>query len=306
MKVGAIGLGSMGGGAARAMLARGLAVTGCDPAEAARRAFEAAGGRAVARAAELPAGTEGVLVLTFNAAQARAALFGPEGCAPRLAAGAVLVVSTTMAPADARALAAEAARHGLLYLDAPVSGGAAAAAAGSMTVMASGAPEAFAAAEPILSAVAGRVWRLGDAPGLGATMKVVHQLLAGVHIAAAAEAMALGIKAGLDPHLLYGVVTGAAGNSWMFQNRMAHVLAGDDTPLSAVDVFVKDLALVEALAREAPSPVPLAAQALQWFVAASAAGHGGRDDAFVIRAFQALTGIALPGEPGGAEARRPS
>lgn len=293
MKVGAIGLGSMGMGAARVMLSKGLEVTGCDPSEAARAGFA---GPSVPRAADLPMGTEAVLVLTVNAAQARAALFGPEGCAARLAPRAVLIVSATMAPADARALAAEAASRQLLYLDAPVSGGATGAANGALTVMASGTPEAFSAARPVLDAVAAKVWELGDAPGLGATMKVVHQLLAGVHIATAAEAMALGIKAGLDPAQIYGVVTGAAGNSWMFGNRMAHVLAGDETPHSAVNIFVKDLGLVDALAREANFPVPLAAQALQLFVSAAAQGHGGVDDAFVIRAYQALTGIALPGE----------
>ena len=293
MKTAAIGLGSMGLGAARNLLAKGLDVTGCDPAERARDAFE---GASVACAADLPDGTQAVLVLTVNAAQARAALFGPEGCAPRLAPGAVLIVSATMAPADARALAAEARSRGLLYLDAPVSGGATGAANGALTVMASGTAEAFAAAQPVLDRIATKVWNLGEAPGLGATMKVVHQLLAGVHIATAAEAMALGIKAGLDPALIYGVVTGAAGNSWMFGNRMAHVLAGDETPHSAVNIFVKDLGLVDALARESNFPVPLAAQALQLFVSAAAQGHGGVDDAFVIRAYQALTGITLPGE----------
>ena len=292
MKTAAIGLGSMGLGAARNLLAKGLDVTGCDPAEHARDAFE---GASVACAADLPDGTQAVLVLTVNAAQARAALFGPEGCAPRLAPSAVLIVSATMAPADARALAAEAKSRGLLYLDAPVSGGATGAANGALTVMASGTAEAFAAAQPVLDRIATKVWSLGDAPGLGATMKVVHQLLAGVHIATAAEAMALGIKAGLDPALIYGVVTGAAGNSWMFGNRMAHVLAGDETPHSAVNIFVKDLGLVDALARESNFPVPLAAQALQLFVSAAAQGHGGVDDAFVIRAYQALTGITLPG-----------
>jgi 3-hydroxyisobutyrate dehydrogenase-like beta-hydroxyacid dehydrogenase len=293
MKTAAIGLGSMGQGAAANLLSKGLEVTGCDPSEKARAAFA---GPSVARACDLPAGIEAVLVLTVNAAQARAALFGPEGCAERLAPGAVLIVAATMAPADARALAEEAASRQLLYLDAPVSGGAAGAANGALTVMASGSAQAFAAARPVLDRVAAKVWELGEAPGLGATMKVVHQLLAGVHIATAAEAMALGIKAGLDPQQIYGVVTGAAGNSWMFANRMAHVLAGDDTPLSAVNIFVKDLGLVDSLAREANFPIPLAAQALQLFVAAAAQGHGGKDDAFVIRAYQALAGIALPGE----------
>jgi 3-hydroxyisobutyrate dehydrogenase-like beta-hydroxyacid dehydrogenase len=137
-------------------------------------------------------------------------------------------------------------------------------------------------------------------------MKVVHQLLAGVHIAAAAEAMALGIRTGLDPRLLYQVVTTAAGNSWMFENRMPHVLDGDETPRSAVDIFVKDLGLVGELARAAEFAAPLAAQAHQLFIAARAMGHGGKDDAFVIRAYQALSGIALPGEPAGQAKTRTS
>ncbi len=300
MKVGVIGLGSMGMGAAlsclRAAADAGLEVTGCDPRAAARAEFAAAGGRAVATAAELPPGTEAVLALVVNAAQTEAALFGAaQGCAPRLAPGAVVVSSATMAPDDARRLAAMAAARGLLWLDAPVSGGAARAREGAMTVMAAGAPAAFAAAQPVLDAIAAKVWRLGEAPGLGATVKVVHQLLAGVHIAVAAEAMALGIRAGADPRALYAVVTSAAGNSWMFENRMAHVLEGDDTPRSAVDIFVKDLGLVTEMARSLGFPVPLAAQAQQLFTSARALGQGGKDDAFVIRVWQALTGIALPG-----------
>jgi putative dehydrogenase len=302
MKVAVIGLGSMGGGAAKSALGAGLDVTGVDPSEKARIAF---GNRAVARGADLDAGQDAALVLTVNAAQAERALYGEEGAAQRLAPGAVIICSATMAPADAKRLAAEAASRGLLYLDAPVSGGAVAAREGRMTVMASGSAEAFAAAKPMLDAVSGQVWNLGAEPGQGAAMKVVHQLLAGVHIAAAAEAMALALRAGLDPHTVYGVVNGAAGASWMFKNRMAHVLAGDDTPLSAGDIFVKDLGLVEAMARESALPVPLAAQALQLFVAQRAIGQGGRDDAFVLRVWQAIAGFALPGEPGGAEARKP-
>jgi 3-hydroxyisobutyrate dehydrogenase-like beta-hydroxyacid dehydrogenase len=296
MKVGVIGLGSMGMGAALSCLRAGLEVTGCDPREAARAAFAAAGGRSVASAAELPQGTKAVVVLVVNAAQAEAALFGGEGCAARLAPGGVVVCSATMAPDDARRLAAMAEARGLLYLDAPVSGGAARAREGAMTVMASGPPVAFEAARPVLDAIATRVWRLGEAPGIGATVKVVHQLLAGVHIAVAAEAMALGIRAGADPRTLYEVVTSAAGNSWMFEDRMARVLAGDDVPRSAVEIFVKDLGLVTEMARALDFPVPLAAQAQQLFTAARALGQGDKDDGFVIRVWQALTGIALPGD----------
>jgi len=292
MRVAVIGLGAMGMGAAKSCLRAGLSTTGCDLREAARAEF---GGAAVASPAELPDGTDAVMLLVVNAAQTEAALFGAEGCAPRLAPGGVVISSATMSPADARRLAGTASERGLLYLDAPVSGGAAKAAAGEMTVMASGTAEAFARARPVLDAVAGKVWELGDAPGIGATVKVVHQLLAGVHIAVAAEAMSLGIRAGADPRQLYDVVTSAAGNSWMFENRMARVLEGDDAPRSAVDIFVKDLGLVAEMARGLDHPVPLASQAQQLFTAASAMGHGRADDGFVIRVWEALTGRSLAG-----------
>jgi len=296
MKVGVIGLGSMGLGAALSLLRAGHAVTGCDLRAPARDAFAAAGGAVVARACDLPEGTEAVVVLVVNAEQTEAALFGKDGAAARLAPGAVIVSSATMAPGAARALADRARERQLLFLDAPVSGGAAKARAGEMTVMASGSAAAFAAAGPVLDAIAAKVWNLGEEPGIGATVKIVHQLLAGVHIAVAAEAMALGIRAGVDPRRLYEVVTSAAGNSWMFENRMARVLAGDDAPRSAVDIFVKDLGLVADLARSLDFPVPLATQAQQLFTAASAMGQGGKDDGFVIRVWQAMTGIKLPGE----------
>jgi 3-hydroxyisobutyrate dehydrogenase-like beta-hydroxyacid dehydrogenase len=226
-----------------------------------------------------------------------------EAFAPEVAlrAGIINAVVPTAgllahAEAKARALAAKADAAGLLYLDAPVSGGAIKARAGEMTVMGAGSEAAFAKAAPVLDAIATKVWRLGAEIGIGATVKVVHQLLAGVHIAAAAEAMALGIRAGADPQALYDVVTSAAGNSWMFENRMARVLTGDDAPRSAVDIFVKDLGLVNDMARGLNFPVPLAAQAQQLFTAARAMGQGGADDGFVIRVWQAITGIELPGD----------
>ncbi len=188
----------------------------------------------------------------------------------------MIVSSATMGPDAARTLAEKARERQLLFLDAPVSGGAVKARAGEMTVMASGSAAAFGKAAPVLDAVAAKVWNLGEEPGIGATVKVVHQLLAGVHIAVAAEAMALGIRAGADPRQLYDVVTSAAGNSWMFENRMARVLDGDDAPRSAVDIFVKDLGLVADMARGLNFPAPLAATAQQLFTAARGHGAGGQ------------------------------
>jgi putative dehydrogenase len=294
MQVAVIGLGAMGMGAAKSCLRAGSPTAGCDLRESARAEFAAAGGTPCASPAEIPQGTEAVLLLVVNAAQTEAALFGEQGCAPRLAPGAVIVSSATMSPAEAKRLAAEAGNRGFLYLDAPVSGGAAKAASGEMTVMASGAKAAFDKARPVLDAVATKVWELGDAVGIGATVKVAHQLLAGVHIAVAAEALSLAIRAGADPKQFYDVVTSAAGNSWMFENRMARVLEGDDAPRSAVDIFVKDLGLVAEMARSLDHPVPLASTAQQLFTSASAMGEGRADDGFVIRVWQALTGIPLP------------
>ncbi|MGH7154225.1 MAG: NAD-binding protein, partial [Acetobacteraceae bacterium] len=150
--------------------------------------------------------------------------------------------------------------------------------------------------------IAGKVWRLGNAAGIGSTVKMVNQLLAGVHIATAAEALALGIRAGADPRALYDVICSSAGNSWMWQNRVPHILAGDDTPLSAVNIFVKDLGIVLEQARTLAFPAPLAAAAHQLFLGAAALGNGAKDDAFVIRVWEALTGIELPGGKSGSGA----
>jgi 3-hydroxyisobutyrate dehydrogenase len=168
------------------------------------------------------------------------------------------------------------------------------AAAGEMTVMASGRPAAFAAAGGLLDAVAGKVFRLGDRAGIGSTVKMVNQHLAGIHIAAACEALALGIRAGADPQRLYEVICSSAGSSWMFANRVPHILAGDYTPLSAVNVFVKDLGIVLAAARQLGFPLPLATAAHQLYLDTAAAGHGGEDDSAVIKLYATLGGIELP------------
>jgi 3-hydroxyisobutyrate dehydrogenase-like beta-hydroxyacid dehydrogenase len=294
MKVAVIGLGTMGMGAALNLVRKGHQVTGCDLREAARTELIAAGGTAVADTGELPADTEAVMVFVVTAAQTEDVLFGPRGCLRVVAKGAVILCCATVAPEAARALDAKIRDAGFLMLDAPVSGGKAGAHGGTLTVMASGSDAAFAKAQPVLDAVSGKVWRLGEQAGVGSTVKMVNQLLAGVHIATAAEALALGIRAGADPRTLFEVISSSAGSSWMWQNRVPHILDGDDTPLSAVNIFVKDLGIVLDQARALTFPLPLAAAAHQLFLAAAAHGEGAKDDAFVIRVWQALTGIKLP------------
>ncbi|WP_186103571.1 L-threonate dehydrogenase [Burkholderia gladioli] len=290
-QVGVIGLGAMGLGVARSLLRAGFRVHACDLREDVLAAFAAEGGVPCATPAELGARCEVLITLVVNAAQTEAVLFGEQGAVPAMRAGSVVISSATVAPDSAVQLGARVEAAGLLMLDAPVSGGAARAASGEMTVMSSGPAEAYAACEDVLAAIAGKVYRLGAEHGAGSKVKIINQLLAGVHIAAAAEAMALGLREGVDADALYEVITHSAGNSWMFENRVPHILNGDYTPLSAVDIFVKDLGLVLDTARRSKFPLPLSATAHQMFMSASSAGHGGEDDSAVIKTFP---GITLP------------
>jgi L-threonate 2-dehydrogenase len=295
--LGVVGLGSMGFGAAVSALRRGVPTWGLDTRAEARARFAAEGGSVTTALADLGTHCQVVVVLVVNAAQTGEVLFG-QGGAPGLAAllrpGAVVVTSATVDPADPPVWEARLAERGIHLIDGPVSGGAKKAADGQMTVMASGKPAAFDAAGGLLEAIAGKVYRLGDRAGIGSTVKMVNQHLAGVHIAAACEAMALGIRAGADPKQLYEVICNSAGMSWMFQNRVPHILEGDYTPLSSVNIFVKDLGIVLDAARKLQFPLPLAAAAHQLYLATAAAGHGGEDDAAVIKFYAALAGIELP------------
>jgi L-threonate 2-dehydrogenase len=289
--VGVIGLGAMGSGMAQSLRRAGFELSVFDVRTGAAEAFARDGGTACASAAELAAACDVVVSVVVNAAQTEELLFGSGGVATAMRAGSVFVMCSTVDPNWSIALEARLAERGLLYLDAPISGGAAKAASGEMTMMTSGRPEAYAVCQPVLDAMAARVYRLSDRAGAGSKVKIINQLLAGVHIAAAAEAMALGLREGVDAAALYEVITHSAGNSWMFENRMAHVLAADYTPLSAVDIFVKDLGLVLDLARASKFPLPLSSTAHQMFMQASTAGYAKEDDSAVIKIFP---GIELP------------
>jgi L-threonate 2-dehydrogenase len=289
-RVGVIGLGSMGLGMACSLRAAGHDVGVYDIRHEAAVAFAAEGGTAYRTVADLAARTDVLISVVVNAGQTEAVLFSADGdgAIDHLKPGSVFVMCSTVDPQWSAALADTLAERGIHYLDAPISGGAAKAAVGQLTMMTSGSPDAYALADPFLEAMSDAVYRLGDQPGMGSAIKIVNQLLAGVHIAAAAEAMAFGIRCGLRAEDIYQVITNSAGNSWMFENRMAHVLSGDYTPHSAVDIFVKDLGLVLDAARPTVFPLPLAAAAHQQFLRASADGHGREDDSAVIKTFPAI------------------
>jgi 3-hydroxyisobutyrate dehydrogenase len=288
LRAGFIGLGAMGSGMAASLLRAGITVRGYDINSTAVERLVAAGGEAASSPAEVAQGADAVLLMVLNSDQADHTLFGPQSAVETLASGAVVILCSTVSPAYVRTLATRLAAHNLLFLDAPVSGGTARAANGALSIMAAGSAEAFAKAAPYLDALAENLYNMGSEPGQGATMKLVNQVLAGVHIAAAAEALAFGAKAGIDPHRIYEVIGNSAGRSWMFENRVAHILADDYTPHSAVDIWLKDLDLVVETGKEMRLPMPLAAVAHQLFIMAAASGYGRLDDAAVIKVFEKL------------------
>jgi 3-hydroxyisobutyrate dehydrogenase len=291
LSVGVIGLGAMGLGMASSLRRAGHHVSVCDVRLEAAEAFAKNGGTACKTPSELAQVADIIVSVVVNADQTEQILFGEHGAAPHMKPGTLFIMCSTVAPSWSVALEKRLNDLGFLYLDAPISGGAAKAASGEMTMMTSGQAAAYAKAGNTLESMAAKVYKLGDRAGYGSKVKIINQLLAGVHIAAAAEAMALGLREGVEADALYEVITNSAGNSWMFENRMAHVLKGDYTPLSAVDIFVKDLGLVLDTARATKFPLPLSATAHQMFMQASSAGHGREDDAAVIKIFP---GIALP------------
>ena len=294
---GVIGLGSMGLGVARTLLKKGFEVHACDARPEVSKAFEKEGGVAARTPAEVGRNAEIVIVLVVNAEQTNEVLFGKEGAVSTLASGSVVIASSTVAPEFAIDLGKRLDAKGLLLIDAPVSGGAARAAAGELSIMASGSKAAFKKADAVLKAIAVKVYELGEEAGTGSKVKMINQLLAGVHIAASAEAMALAIRVGADPKVVYEVICNSAGSSWMFQNRVPHILDGDYTPRSAVNIFVKDLGIVLDSARKLTFPLPLTAAAHQLFLGAAGAGLGYEDDSAVVKMYQAMSGIELPKKP---------
>ena len=292
MNIGVVGLGSMGYGMATSLLRAGHTVSGSDVNPDAVQRLRTAGATADLHATRF----EALVVVVLNATQVEAVLFGADALAPKLPTGAVVICCVTVAPDFARVMAARCEALGLLYLDAPISGGSVKAAAGKLSVMASGSAAAFAAARPVLQATAEKVFELGDSAGMGSAMKAVNQMLAGVHIAAMAEAVTFGMTQGISPETFLSVIPDCAGTSWMLENRAPHVVSGDYTPRSAVDIWPKDLGIVLDAARAAKFAAPLTAAAMQQFVAASGMGLGRQDDAAVAKVYASNAGLTLPGE----------
>lgn len=297
--VGVIGLGAMGLPVAKNFLRAGYRVYGWDLRQDSLDALTAAGGSACASADELGEACDVVVLLVVDGAQIDAALFGESGAAQGLRPHAVVVSCATVPPAYTSGLATRLAALGIDLIDAPVTGGVTGAQNGTLTLLTSGPDTAYARCEDVLKAFSKKVYRFGDAPGQGSKMKVINQLLVCCHMAVAAEAMALGLREGVDPSVLYEMVTHGAGDSWIFQDRAQRVLAGDYTANTALDIPFKDIGLVLDTAKATSFPLVMAPAAYQMFARAHLCGYGKQDDAALIKIFP---GIDLPQPPGAGDA----
>ncbi|MEM7210045.1 MAG: L-threonate dehydrogenase [Pseudomonadota bacterium] len=289
------GLGAMGYGMASSCLRAGITTYGFDIVPALIERFQADGG-AVGTLDEVSASLDVVIVVVLNATQTEQVLFGESGVVAKLRKGAVVVACATVSPDFARDMESRCAQSGVLYIDAPISGGAVKAASGDLSIMASATPRAFAAAQPVLDATAQTVFKLGDKAGPGSAMKAVNQLLAGVHIATMAEALTFGMTQGVEPEQFVEVISQCAGNSWMLENRAPHIVDGDYTPLSQINIWPKDLSIVLEMAKSAGFSAPITAAALQQYMVAVGMGLGSEDDAALAKVYARNAGLKLPGD----------
>jgi putative dehydrogenase len=296
-RVSVIGLGSMGYGMAQSLAKAGFAVTGFDARPDVVARFAAEHGSGASSLAEAASTADVIVIVVVNADQTQQVLLGEGGLLAAARPDAVIVSCATMAPERARAIGDAVTASGRHYVDAPISGGATRAAEGALTMLVSGPPAAIERSRAVLDALSAKLYLLGDEVGIGASFKIVNQLLAGVHIAAASEAIVFAKRLGLDIAKVYEVITASAGNSWMFENRMPHVLEGDYAPRSAVEIFTKDLGIIADISRSEKFATPIAASALQMFLMTAAAGMGKDDDASVARLYAMIAGLDLPGSP---------
>lgn len=292
-RVGLVGIGAMGRGVAVNLLAKGFDLSGFDVRPEAGDWLLAQGGSVAADLPELGRQCRTVISFVVNDSQTEAVLFAENGLAGAMQPGSVFVACSTMPVDYVSRLGGRLAAHGISLLDAPVTGGGAGAAKGSLTIMGAGERAVFESVQPVLQTFGGRIFFVGDTPGAGAQLKVLNQHLCGVHLATAGEALALAQRQGLPLDIALEVLSSGSAFSWMLGDRgprMAREDFGQVT--SAVNIFVKDLGLVLDTARQVGFAAPLASAAFNAFVSVSGQGMGAWDDSAVMCFYDRQLGTA--------------
>lgn len=282
--VAVIGLGAMGLPMAT-HLATAFTVTGFDPFEP-RRELAEQGGVAPAETPSAASRDADIALLAVrDQAQAEGALFGPDGALESLRPGAAVILTSTIGPDGARALADRLSEAGYLMVDAPISGGPVRAGQGDLLIVVGASTEALAATQSVLDHLASTLTIVGSRAGDGQALKTINQLLAGIHIVATAEAVALARGLGLDPAVVIDALSQGAAGSFMLTDRgprMLQAYTGGAEVRSRIDIFTKDMGIVTSVGKGARVPLPLSAAAQQLFMIAEAAGLGAADDSSVV------------------------
>lgn len=281
--VAVVGAGNMGGAMARRLLGLGWTVRVRDIDAPTAQALGQAGAVPCGSPAETAHGAQALVVAVVDAAQLREVLFGASGAAAALPAGAPVLLCPTIGPGDCEAVAARLAAAGLHPVDAPMSGGPQRALDGSMSLMVACTEAAWDRSAPLLQALSGRIVRVGARWGDGARTKLVNNLLAGINLVGAAEALALARRLGLDGARTLEVIGQSSGQSWIGGDRLPRALAGDLVPRAHLSLLRKDTALAIEAAEAAGFRGPLGAAARDVFAQAADAGLAGLDDAVLLR-----------------------
>ena len=282
-RVGIVGVGNMGGGMARNLLARGWPVSVCDIDQAKVESLETIG--ALGQATPSQAATDSIvaIVCVVDAKQTREVLFGEHGIAAVLKPGGTVMLCPTLAPEDVEGFAQTLQPLAVRVIDAPMSGGPARAAEGTMSLMVACRKEVFAQHNALLSALSNKLFHVSQKVGDGARTKLVNNLLAGINLVGAAEAMAMAKKMGLDLKQTLDVIEQSSGQSWVGIDRMRRAIEGDYAPRAHMTLLEKDTRLAVAAAKSARFEGPLGAKASQVFAAASVGGLSGEDDAALFK-----------------------
>ena len=270
MKVGVIGLGDMGSGLAKNLIAHGFETHGLDLDPVRLAAFKDLGGVEASSVADMAATCSAVFVMVMNGDQARDVILGPEGLAPNMAKGSAIILSATIKPHEARAIGAAMADSGIHLIDTPVSGGFPGAQGGTLTMMAAAPSDVLDQFAPVMQAVSANIHRVGTAPGDGQTVKACLQSLIGAQFSATFEAAALAAKAGVSGQVLLDVFSTSSAGCGVVSNALEKIIDRQfEGTGSSIHTMHKDLTISMGLGEELGVPLHTAAAAMQIF-------HAGR------------------------------
>lgn len=291
-KVGFVGLGNMGGPMARNLLKAGVKLVAHDLDPRKIQALAEAGAEVAASATAVAKETTRSICMVETTAQAESVILGEHGFVHGARQGHIVICMSTVDPFRLREMAAQLSRHGVIVLDAPVSGGTKGAADGSLSVIVGGDEAAFAACRDLFDAMGGNVFHAGGL-GNGLAMKLINNMLLQVNTVAVAEGLVMGVKAGLDPRQLFDVIKVSSGNSFAFQARGSRMISRDFSPSGTVDISYKDQELETAFAKQLGVPVLLANVTQQVYQMARAAGLNKEEGSAVVKVYERLAGVSV-------------